>query len=274
MTNQNFSMQDPPIVPQGMLDALLPARRLVILSGAGMSAESGVPTFRDAMHGLWEQFNPEELASATGWRADRDRVWAWYEWRRGLVQQAQPNPGHLAIPRLADAIRKAAGHDVTVDVITQNVDDLHERAGTQPVAHLHGSLFAPRCFSCGKPGDFVGPPPSEPIAAIPPPKCQHCDGVLRPGVVWFGEGLPNHVWRHAEQLVVECDALMVVGTAGVVYPAARLPLMAREDDKWVGEINPNVSELSDSVSLHWKVTAARGLPALISAIQESDNSRY
>ena len=268
MTNQNLSMQDPPIVPQGMLDALLPARRLVILSGAGMSAESGVPTFRDAMHGLWEQFNPEELASATGWRADRDRVWAWYEWRRGLVQQAQPNPGHLTIPRLADAIRKAAGHDVTVDVITQNVDDLHERAGTQRVAHLHGSLFAPRCFTCGKPGEFVGPPPSEPIAAIPPPKCQHCDGVLRPGVVWFGEELPNHVWRHAEQLVVECDALMVVGTSGVVYPVARLPIMARECGKWVGEINPNESDLSDKVNLHWQTTAARGLPSLIEALQK------
>ena len=269
MTTQNPSTQVPPIVPQGMLDALLPVRRLVILSGAGMSAESGVPTFRDAMHGLWEQFNPEELASATGWRADRDRVWAWYEWRRGLVQQAQPNPGHLAIPRPADTIRKASGHDVTVDVITQNVDDLHERAGSQHVTHLHGSLFAPRCFTCGKPGEFVGPPPSEPIAAIPPPKCRDCEGVLRPGVVWFGEELASPVWHRAAQLVADCDALLVVGTSGVVYPAASLPLLARENKSWVGEINPKASGLSNSVNLYWRVTAAQGLPALIIALSNS-----
>ena len=268
MTTQNPSTQVPPIVPQAMLDALRKARRLVVLSGAGMSAESGVPTFRDAMHGLWEQFDPAELASADGWNADSDRVWAWYEWRRGLVQKAQPNPGHLAIPKLADAIKNACGHDVIVDVITQNVDDLHERGGSKQVSHLHGSLFAPRCFSCGKPGDFAGPPPSEPIAAIPPPKCQHCDGVLRPGVVWFGEGLPNDVWSHAEVLILDCDALLVVGTSGVVFPAARLPIMARECGKWVGEINPNESDLSDKVNLHWQTTAARGLPSLIEALRK------
>lgn len=264
--NPNLNQPD---VSAAMLNALRQARRLVILTGAGMSAESGIPTFRDAMTGLWEKFDPMQLATPEAWRADRERVWAWYEWRRGLVQQAQPNPGHLAIPRLADAIRKASGHDVTVDVITQNVDDLHERAGSQHVTHLHGSLFAPRCFTCGKPGEFVGPPPSEPIAAIPPPKCRYCDGVLRPGVVWFGEELASPVWHRAAQLVADCDALLVVGTSGVVYPAASLPLLARENKSWVGEINPKASGLSNSVNLYWRVTAAQGLPALIIALSNS-----
>ena len=267
MTTQDPSTQTPPIVPQALLDALHEARRLVILSGAGMSAESGVPTFRDAMEGLWEQFDPLELASPAGWEADRARVWAWYEWRRGLVQQAQPNPGHLAIPKLAETLKIVSGHDVTIDIITQNVDDLHERAGSKHVLHVHGSLFAPWCCLCGRSGRFPGPAPTAPVARIPPPKCKHCEGDLRPGVVWFGEGLPNHVWSHAEQLVVDCDALLVVGTSGVVYPAARLPLMVLEDDKWVGEINPNVSELSDKVSLHWQTTAALGLTALLKALR-------
>jgi len=267
MATQDSSTQAPPIVPRAMLDVLREARRLVILSGAGMSAESGVPTFRDAMEGLWEKFDPMELASPAAWDADRERVWAWYEWRRGLVQQAQPNPGHLAIPKLAEALKKVSGHDVTVDVITQNVDDLHERAGSKHVLHVHGSLFAPSCCLCGRGEQFAGAPPSEPVARMPPPKCRYCEGVLRPGVVWFGEGLPNHVWRHAEQLIVDCDALLVVGTSGVVYPAARLPVMAREDDKWVGEINPNVSDLSDKVSLHWQTTAALGLTALLDALR-------
>ena len=183
------------------------------------------------------------------------------------MQQAQPNPGHLAIPKLAQTLKKVSGHDVTIDIITQNVDDLHERAGSKHVLHVHGSLFAPWCCLCGRSGRFPGPAPTAPVARIPPPKCKHCEGDLRPGVVWFGEGLPNHVWSHAEQLVVDCDALLVVGTSGVVYPAARLPLMVLEDDKWVGEINPNVSELSDKVSLHWQTTAALGLTALLKALR-------
>ena len=273
MSSQDPSAQVLPIVPNVMLDALREARRLVILTGAGMSAESGIPTYRDAINGLWVKFNPLELGSPAGWAADRDRVWAWSEWRRGMMQRAQPNPGHLAIPKLAKALKKASGPDVTVDVITQNVDNLHERAGSKHVLHLHGTLFAPWCCLCGRRGNFAGPPPTEQILRIPPPKCKYCEGVLRPGVVWFGEGLPNYVWRHAEQLVIDCDVLLVVGTSGLVFPVARLPVMAREDDKWVGEINPNVTELSDKVSLHWQTTAALGLTALIDALRGRSGSR-
>lgn len=184
-----------------------------------------------------------------------------------MMQQAQPNLGHMAISKLAKSLTKASGHEVIVDVITQNVDNLHERAGSKHVLHLHGSLFAPWCCLCGRRGRFAGPPPVEQVLRIPPPKCKYCEGVLRPGVVWFGEGLPNHVWRHAEQLVIDCDVLLVVGTSGVVFPVARLPVIAREDEKWVGEINPNVSELSDKVNLHWQTTAALGLSALLNTLR-------
>ena len=256
-----------PDVPAAMLNELRQARRLVILTGAGMSAESGIPTFRDAMTGLWEKFDPMQLATLEAWRADRERVWAWYEWRRRMLLQAQPNAGHLAIPQLAGALKAASGQTVTIDIVTQNVDDLHERAGCRHVLHLHGSLFAPFCCLCGHPGKFPLPPPDTQIERLEPPSCKRCEGVLRPGVVWFGEGLPKHVWRHAEQLLIDCDVLLVVGTSGVVFPAARLPALAREDGKWVGEINPNVSDLSHQADLHWQTTAAQGLSALLETLR-------
>ena len=261
--NPNLNQPD---VPVAMLNALRQARRLVILTGAGMSAESGIPTFRDAMTGLWEKFDPMQLATPEAWRADRERVWAWYEWRRRMLLQSQPNRGHLAIPKLANALKAATGHDVTIDIVTQNVDDLHERAGSTQVLHVHGSLFAPLCSGCRRPGQFGGPPPVEQVAKLPPPACKHCGGVLRPGVVWFGENLPSEIWQHAESVVSDCDALLVVGTSGVVYPAAGLPLLAKQNRKWVGEINPNVSDLSNQVDLHWQTTAAQGLPELLEAL--------
>ncbi len=258
-----------PDVPAEMLSALRETRRLVILTGAGMSAESGIPTFRDAMTGLWAKFDPMQLATPEAWRADRERVWAWYEWRRRMLLRSQPNPGHLAISQLAGALKSATGHNVTIDIVTQNVDDLHERAGSTHVLHVHGSLFAPFCSGCRRPGQFGGPPPAEQVARLPPPACKHCGGVLRPGVVWFGESLPSEIWQQAESVVNDCDALLVVGTSGVVYPAAGLPLLAKQNRKWVGEINPNVSDLSDQVDLHWQTTAAHGLPALLEALLNS-----
>ena len=255
-----------PEAPAALIDALSQARRLVVFSGSGMSAESGIPTFRDAMHGLWAQFNPQELASPEGWNEDPARVWAWYEWRRGLVMRAKPHAGHLAIPHLAHALSRCTGHEVRVDVVTQNVDDLHERAGATAVQHLHGSLFAPRCSACGRTGEFAGLPPLEPVDRLEPPRCQHCQGFLRPGVVWFGESLPMDVWGQAEDLIASCDVLLVVGTSGVVYPAAGLPASARHAGKWVAEINPTPSELSNTVHLHWQTTAALGLDSLLNAL--------
>lgn len=266
MTHFSLSAQRVPEVPAALLDALRLARRVVVFSGAGMSAESGIPTFRDAMHGLWAQFSPEELATPEGWEADPARVWAWYEWRRGLVLRAAPHAGHLALGQLAGALSRLAGHEVRVDVVTQNVDDLHERTGVKEVQHLHGSLFAPRCSACQQPGEFAGVPPIEPVASLIPPRCQHCQGFIRPGVVWFGESLPQEAWQRTEALMADCDVLLVVGTSGVVYPAAGLPAAARQAGKWVAEINPTPSELSRHVNLHWQTTAAQGLGRLLETL--------
>ena len=268
MTTSSPSTRHSPDLPEALVGALSQVHRLVVFSGSGMSAESGIPTFRDAMHGLWAQFDPSALASPEGWKEDRARVWAWYEWRRGLVMRAKPHAGHLAIPQLAHALSRFTGHEVLVDVVTQNVDDLHERAGATDVQHLHGSLFAPRCGACGKPGEFAGLPPLEPVDRLVPPRCQHCQGFLRPGVVWFGESLPMGVWHQAESLIASCDVLLVVGTSGVVYPAAGLPASARRAGKWVAEINPTASELSSQVNLHWQTTAAQGLGSLLKALTE------
>src|SRR5690606_5105980 len=185
--------------------------RITVVTGAGMSAESGVPTFRDAPEGLWARFDPQQLATPEAFSEDPALVWGWYRWRAALVLRAQPNAGHAGIVRLQDA-----GHDVTV--VTQNVDDLHERAGSDRVLHLHGSLFASRCSRC------AAAPAAEPLRqdleAVPPegaheapPACATCGGLVRPGVVWFGEGLPADAWRQAQEAVAASELVLVIGTS-------------------------------------------------------------
>ncbi len=227
---------------------------LVVLSGAGMSAESGVPTFRDAQSGLWERYDPTDLATPEAWYRDRDMVWAWYRWREHLVAGAQPNPGHVAV---ADAQRH---RDVVV--VTQNVDDLHERAGSTLVHHLHGSLFDHRCDSCGAPVQ-LGAPPAEPVDRLAPPACLLCTGRVRPGVVWFGEMLPSAPWESAVSAISSAAAVLVVGTSGLVHPAASLPGMAAEAGIAVVEVNPGPSGLGREVSVHVRAPAGQALPALL-----------
>ncbi|MBJ8348094.1 NAD-dependent deacylase [Antrihabitans sp. YC2-6] len=239
--------------PTEVADLARHARNVVVLTGAGMSAESGVPTFRDAQTGLWEQYDATALATPRAWNADPDLVWAWYQWRSALVRRAAPNAGHRA---LADWSRGA-----DVRIVTQNVDDLHERAGSNVVAHLHGSLFAPRCDRCGQPFDQIDPP-DEPAERTPPPRCDSCGGAARPGVVWFGEALPEEPWERALAAIANADLVVVVGTSGVVYPAAGLPSLAREAGVPTIEINPDVTDLTEQVDHIWRTTAARGLPIL------------
>ena len=229
---------------------------LVVLSGAGMSAESGVPTFRDAQSGLWERYDPTELATPQAWRRDPDTAWAWYRWREHLVSGAQPNAGHLAVARAAD-------HREVV-VATQNVDDLHERAGSPTVHHLHGSLFAHRCDTCGEPVR-VDAPPVELVERLAPPRCPHCDGRARPGVVWFGETLPSGPWDAAVTAIENASAVLVVGTSGLVHPAASLPDLAAAAGTPVVEVNPGPSGLGGSVSVHVRATAGEAVPALLDA---------
>lgn len=237
---------------------------LVILSGAGMSAESGVPTFRDAQTGLWERYEPTALATPEAWARDRETVWAWYRWREHLVGTARPNAGHRAIARAE------AGREVVV--VTQNVDDLHERAGSTEVHHVHGSLFDHRCDTCGVPiaveppgieHPGVGPAAVEPVERLAPPGCPRCDGVARPGVVWFGEALPSAPWDSAVSAISAASAVLVVGTSGLVHPAASLPGLAADHGIPVVEVNPGPSGLGPEVTVHVRATAAVALPALL-----------
>ncbi|MGO4200543.1 NAD-dependent deacetylase [Rhodococcus sp. TAF43] len=248
-----------------LVGAARAARRVVVFSGAGMSAESGVPTFRDAQTGLWERFEPAELATPEAWHRDSGLVWAWYQWRTGLARRVQPHAGHRAIAQWAGR--------TGMTVITQNVDDLHERAGSPVAAHLHGSLFSPRCSDCGSsfPGD--GGVEAEPTGPLAPPTCENCGGAVRPGVVWFGEALPEDAWQRAVDAVEDCDLMVVVGTSAVVYPAAELPLRAARSGATVVEINPEATGLSDHVHYSWRTTAAVGLPALVAAAGDAGGRR-
>lgn len=256
----------PPI--QTIASALLAARRVVVFTGAGMSAESGIATFRDKPDSLWAQFNTREMASPDGWRENKQRVWAWYEGRRAAVMQTQPNAGHIAIAQLADTLHAAHGKHVQVSVVTQNVDDLHERAGSTTVIHLHGSLFSPRCAACNRPAEFAAAPPDTQATEVEPPHCTHCGGYIRPGVVWFGEAMPQQPFRLAEDLVDTCDAMLVIGTSGVVWPAAELPINAHRLSKFVAEINPTRSELAGYMNVEWPTPAAQGLPELLAQIRQ------
>lgn len=215
------------------------ARHVVIFTGAGVSAESGIPTFREALSGLWARFDPAQLATAKAFQADPGICWGWYEWRRLKVLHAHPNAAHLAIADLAKRVPK-------LTVVTQNVDDLHERAGSQGVIHLHGSLHSPRCIDCGTAheapvhsGDL-----SEDGCRLEPPRCDTCNGNIRPGVVWFGEMLPEAAWAAGLEAAENCDLFFSVGTSSIVYPAAELPLRALGTDATVVHINPVRFEIS------------------------------
>jgi NAD-dependent deacetylase len=228
--------------------------RVAVLSGAGISAESGVPTFRDDKNGLWARFDPYELSSTQGWHDNPERVWGWYLWRHYLVATVEPNEGHRAI---------AAWHDqADVTVVTQNVDDLHERAGSSPVHHLHGSLFEFRCDRCAKPYTQPLPEMPEPTIEVEPPVCR-CGGLIRPDIVWFGEQLPQGPWQAAVEAAETADVMVVVGTSAIVYPAAGLPELALSRGIAVIEVNPEPTPLTASATISIRESASRALPGLL-----------
>lgn len=237
--------------------ALLPdAGTIAVLTGAGMSAESGVPTFRDPNVGLWHRYSFEELATPAAWKRDRALVWGWYLWRMAIVRKAAPNAGHLALAR-------ASSHK-DVRIVTQNVDDLHERAGSTDVLHLHGGLFAHRCAGCARPHAEVAIPAPEAVPQrVEPPRCAHCGGSIRPGVVWFGEPLPDRAMKQATAAIEACDVLLVVGTSGDVMPAAMLPDHARRRGVPVIVLNPSTTRLGMEADFDLRMTAAEGLPMLL-----------
>ncbi|WP_236273264.1 Sir2 family NAD-dependent protein deacetylase [Pseudomonas congelans] len=221
----------------------------------------GTDTFRDKLTGVWAKHDPERLETARAFRENPQMVWGWYLWRRFQAGQAQPNAAHLSISQLASTGKK-------VSIITQNIDDLHERAGSQNVVHLHGSLIKPICFACKRPALLTTD--QFQVSAkgqwIEPPRCTRCNGKLRPGVVWFGEDLPTGAWKVAMVNVKNCDVLISVGTSGFVRPAADIPEIALASGATVIHVNTADVCLGAPNELMLMGSAAQILPALLQAI--------
>ncbi|MDP2999744.1 MAG: NAD-dependent deacylase [Bryobacterales bacterium] len=225
------------------------ASSVAALTGAGISAESGIPTFRGA-GGLWREFRAEDLATPEAFARDPRLVWEWYDWRRGLIAHAEPNAGHRALVELAQRVERFT-------LITQNVDGLHDRAGSRDVLKVHGDIWMVRCTACGRQtrDDRV------PLPELPP-HCE-CGGLLRPGVVWFGEPLPDNVWREAERATRQAEVFLVIGTAAVVYPAAGLVPLAKAAGAKVIEINLDETPYSAQVDCSLRGRAGELLPEVI-----------
>jgi NAD-dependent deacetylase len=227
-------------------------RRIAILTGAGISAESGIPTFRGP-GGLWESYRAEDLATPEAFARDPELVWRWYEWRRCHVREAQPNDAHRALARLADGLASAGGR---ATLITQNVDGLHARAGSRDVLELHGNIFRARCPR-GHESDVY-----EAFDSLPP-LCS-CGATLRPDIVWFGEALPADVLASASTAVMDCDLLLIIGTSGLVYPAAGLVTLLRHGR--AVEINPAASAIASRCDFVIESTAVTATPPIVDAI--------
>lgn len=242
------------------LEALTAARKVVFFTGAGISVASGIPTFRDKLTGLWERHRPESLETAKAFRENPQLVWGWYLWRRSQAGKAEPNEAHLSICKLANSGRH-------VSVVTQNIDDLHERAGSQNVVHLHGSLSKPICFACRRATELMADQLTISMEGelVEPPRCGRCNGRLRPGVVWFGEDLPNGAWKAAMTEVRDCDVLISVGTSGIVRPAADIPEIALASGATVIHINIRDVCLGAPNELMLIGSASQVLPALLHA---------
>ena len=223
-------------IPAELLQRLAAAKSVTVLTGAGVSAESGVPTFRDAQTGLWAKFSPEELATPRAFRRNPRLVWEWYEWRRKLVAGAKPNPAHLALAEMEKLFLR-------FHLITQNVDGLHQRAGSRNVIELHGNITRTKC---SEEGTIVS---SWKDTGDVPPKCPACGGLLRPDVVWFEEPMPEAEMRQAMTASTHCDVFFSIGTSTVVYPAAALPSEALRSGATVVEINPQPNTIHGAGAL-------------------------
>lgn len=225
-------------------ELLAEARSISVLTGAGVSAESGIATFRDP-DGLWAKFSPRELASMEGFLANPDRVRDWYAHRKSIATSVEPNPGHYALATLE---RTAKG---SFTLITQNVDRLHQRAGSVNVLEVHGNLIENRCNDCGqlREDDVL--------------TCPECSGAMRPNVVWFGEELPQDIFAAAEQAAMSCDVMIVAGTSAEVYPAAGLPYTAKRYGSVIVEVNPNRTAFSAEAHYVLTGTSAHILPQLV-----------
>lgn len=245
---------------QAACQRLRASRHLTVLTGAGISKESGVPTFRDAIDGLWAQYDPMQLATRDAFQRSPKLVWDWYEYRRELVRAAQPNPGHYALAEL----QRRFPH---LRIITQNVDDLHERAGSTAVIRLHGNIAASKCFyNCQGSPTLVDVTSLEWDIAGGPPSCPHCGRWLRPDVVWFGEMLPPDQIEAASHASTDADVMLVVGTSGVVTPAATMPVIAKRSGACVIEVNPVESQITPIADIWLAGPSGEVLPRLLEAL--------
>lgn len=242
-------------ISAGCIETVAAANHLVVLTGAGVSAESGVPTFRDAQTGLWAQYEPAELATPGAFQRDPELVWNWYQWRHDMVSRALPNPGHTALVEFANRLPRFT-------LVTQNVDGLHQRAGSQDVIELHGSIMRARCFdnhhvANGWPVDTTRTPP----------RCEACGSLMRPDVVWFNEALPQEALQDAVEAAGGCDVFMSIGTSATVHPAASLAWTAIEAGATVIEINPRKTPLTPHASIHIEGPAGQVLPRILADLR-------
>ena len=238
---------------QRAAEKLARARHVCVLTGAGISAESGIPTFRDALTGLWERFRPEDLATPQAFAQDPELVWQWYEWRRDLIRKAQPNAGHRALVDLGRRVPQ-------LTLVTQNVDGLHQRAGSPAVVEYHGNILRDRCTR----EQVVAERSRDSAGALP--RCASCGGLLRPDVVWFGEPIPREAMLLAAAAADDCDVLLSVGTSAQVYPAASLAETALRRGATVIEVNTQPTGLTPRATLTLPGAAGRILPALCAAL--------
>ncbi|MBT3388893.1 MAG: NAD-dependent deacylase [Chloroflexi bacterium] len=245
-------------LPEALIQALGQARAVAVLTGAGVSAESGVPTFREAQTGLWAEYRPEDLATPEAFHQNPQRVWDWYQWRRDLVAKVSPNPGHYALVEMESHITARGG---IFTLITQNVDGLHHRAGSQNIHELHGNIQRIQCAQCGieaQSGHTHGSPP----CCLRP----GCGGLLRPDVVWFGESLPQRALHIAIEAANTCEIFFSIGTSALVQPAASLPLMALESGALLVEINPEPTPLTPRADFALQGASGEILPELVEKI--------
>jgi len=243
-------MENEAVIPDALIEALRSSRHVCVLTGSGISAESGVPTFREAQTGLWEQFDPHELATPEAFQSDPELIWKWYRWRRELIAKVEPNAGHKALVDLAGQINEFT-------LVTQNVDGLHQRAGSQNVIEFHGNLFEDRCFveGCVVTDDYD--------ASATVPTCPSCGSNLRPGVVWFGEAIPQNALHDSMTAASTCDLFLSIGTSSLVWPAAGLADSARVAGATIVEVNPDTTPLSNASDFRLNGNSGIVLPELI-----------
>jgi NAD-dependent deacetylase len=233
---------------ESLTEKIKDAKKIVFVTGAGISQESGIPTFR-GNDGLWRKYDPMQLATIDAFYNNPKLVWEWYEDRRKNILGAKPNPGHFAIAELEKF------KDVVV--LTQNIDGLHQRAGSSNVLELHGSIIRIKCTVC----EFEDDIPSS-FDSLPP-KCTRCDNILRPDVVWFGEPLPQIVWNQAIIEANTCEIMIIAGTSLVVSPANTLPVYAKQNNAILIEVNPEQTQMSSEMDMSIRTTSAKALPSII-----------